>query len=309
MSLTSSEESIPRGPGTGMGTTFEGPRGLHGFLTFDDGRGDTVQVQESSSAEHPAVWLRIIGEALLTGDRTVRMIGSSGEQVATVSASAHLDYAAVLTIRNAMDDVLRWMIRETSPAAADLIESRDAPADECESSGQWCGEHGRHNDDPDHTYDESCWFRQSSPGEEEELQLRWYARRVLRERPETAGDVYQRGLDTASDAPIKAGDTDHGPIMFEPRQEAVSPDDLAVKAAPEERVDHPSHYGGDTIYETIKVCEAWGLDADAYLFNTVKYVSRAGQKGDHLTDLRKARFYLDRRIKLEEGVRFHREGP
>ena len=44
-----------------------------------------------------------------------------------------------------------------------------------------------------------------------------------------------------------------------------------------EMINHPSHYGGDeNIYEVIKVCEAWELHQDAYLFNVVKYVARAG---------------------------------
>ena len=46
-----------------------------------------------------------------------------------------------------------------------------------------------------------------------------------------------------------------------------------------EWVNGPTHYGGaDNPYEVIKVCEAWGLDKDAYLFNVVKYVARAGKK-------------------------------
>jgi hypothetical protein len=67
-----------------------------------------------------------------------------------------------------------------------------------------------------------------------------------------------------------------------------------------EMVNHPHHYGGeDNVYEVIKVCEAWGLDYDAYLFNVVKYVARAGKKNPvkELEDLKKAAFYLDRKIK------------
>ena len=67
-----------------------------------------------------------------------------------------------------------------------------------------------------------------------------------------------------------------------------------------EMVNNPQHYGGvDNPYEVIKVCEAWGLDNDAYLFNVVKYVARAGKKdpAKKLEDLKKALFYLDRRIK------------
>lgn len=68
-----------------------------------------------------------------------------------------------------------------------------------------------------------------------------------------------------------------------------------------EMVNHPEHYkfGEDNKYEVIKVCEAWGLDKDAYLFNVVKYVARAGKKDKEkeLEDLKKAAVYLDRRIK------------
>lgn len=63
-------------------------------------------------------------------------------------------------------------------------------------------------------------------------------------------------------------------------------------------VDHPSHYGGDSTYETIKVIEAWDLNFN--LGNTVKYISRAGKKkgSTTLTDLEKARWYLDRQIEI-----------
>ena len=65
-------------------------------------------------------------------------------------------------------------------------------------------------------------------------------------------------------------------------------------------VNNPGHYGGeDNNYEVIKVSEAWGLDKDAYLFNVVKYVARAGKKdkSKEIEDLKKAAFYLDRKIK------------
>jgi len=64
-------------------------------------------------------------------------------------------------------------------------------------------------------------------------------------------------------------------------------------------VNHPEHYGGkENIYEVVKVCEAWGLDKDAYIFNVVKYVARAGKKDSNkeIEDLKKAMFYLDRKI-------------
>jgi hypothetical protein len=67
-----------------------------------------------------------------------------------------------------------------------------------------------------------------------------------------------------------------------------------------ETVNHPDYYGGEeNTYEVIKVCEAWDLDQDAYLFNVVKYVARAGKKDPkkEIEDLKKALFYLDRKIK------------
>jgi hypothetical protein len=72
-----------------------------------------------------------------------------------------------------------------------------------------------------------------------------------------------------------------------------------------EMVHHPDHYGGkDNVYEVVKVCEAWDLDKDAYIFNVVKYVARAGKKDTdkELQDMKKALWYLNRKIeRLENG--------
>lgn len=65
-------------------------------------------------------------------------------------------------------------------------------------------------------------------------------------------------------------------------------------------VENPDHYGGkNNSYEVIKVCEAWGKMNDAYLFNVIKYVARSGKKdkSKELEDLKKAKWYLDRKIK------------
>lgn len=71
-----------------------------------------------------------------------------------------------------------------------------------------------------------------------------------------------------------------------------------------ELINHPAHYGGDTVYECIKVMEAWGLDKDFMLGSVLKYISRAGKKDPNiLNDLKKARWYLDRRIQnLEREI-------
>ena len=67
-----------------------------------------------------------------------------------------------------------------------------------------------------------------------------------------------------------------------------------------ENINHPKHYGGDNTYEAIKVIEAWNLDFT--LGNTVKYIARAGKKdkAKEIEDLKKALWYLDRKIKTLE---------
>lgn len=70
-----------------------------------------------------------------------------------------------------------------------------------------------------------------------------------------------------------------------------------------EMVNHPNHYqfGENNEYEAIKVIDAWELDF--HLGNAVKYISRAGKKDPNkeIEDLKKAMFYLDRKIKNLEN--------
>ncbi len=61
-----------------------------------------------------------------------------------------------------------------------------------------------------------------------------------------------------------------------------------------EVIDHPAHYGGDTVYEVIKIIDHYKLGF--CLGNTIKYILRAPNKGKLLEDLKKARWYLDREI-------------
>lgn len=73
----------------------------------------------------------------------------------------------------------------------------------------------------------------------------------------------------------------------------------------EDKVDHPSYYGGDKTYETIKVIDAW--DLDFCLGNAIKYISRAGKKNPEteIEDLEKAIWYVQHRIsriKKEKGI-------
>lgn len=62
---------------------------------------------------------------------------------------------------------------------------------------------------------------------------------------------------------------------------------------------NPSHYRLECGLQVIELTERMGF----CLGNVVKYVLRAGKKGDALEDLKKARWYLDREI-----TRLEREG-
>ncbi len=71
----------------------------------------------------------------------------------------------------------------------------------------------------------------------------------------------------------------------------------------DEQVNHPQHYGGDTVYETIKVLKAWLTPEEFRGFckgNAIKYLNRAGKKGASLQDQQKAKWYLDYLNELEK---------
>lgn len=61
----------------------------------------------------------------------------------------------------------------------------------------------------------------------------------------------------------------------------------------EDVINHPSHYTRGKI-EVIDFIEDQQLPY--HLGNVIKYIARAGHKGDKLEDLQKARWYLDRYI-------------
>lgn len=83
-------------------------------------------------------------------------------------------------------------------------------------------------------------------------------------------------------------------------------EELSGKGAveePQDAVNHPSHYASESGLEAIEVIEAF-FHGNAFLANTFKYIARAGKKGGvakRLEDLKKARWYLEREIKLGEA--------
>jgi hypothetical protein len=66
-----------------------------------------------------------------------------------------------------------------------------------------------------------------------------------------------------------------------------------------DNINHPSHYTFGKI-EVLDAIEDWELPY--HLGNCVKYIARAGRKdpAKKIEDLKKAQFYLERYIKMEE---------
>lgn len=62
-----------------------------------------------------------------------------------------------------------------------------------------------------------------------------------------------------------------------------------------DNVNHPVHYTTGAI-EVIDAIEGLGLDADYLLGNVLKYIARSKHKGMEVEDLKKASWYLARKI-------------
>lgn len=61
-------------------------------------------------------------------------------------------------------------------------------------------------------------------------------------------------------------------------------------------VDHPAHYMSSGGIECIDYIDALGFGDGFELGNVIKYIARAGRKGDPVEDLKKADWYLRRCI-------------
>lgn len=90
-------------------------------------------------------------------------------------------------------------------------------------------------------------------------------------------------------------------VAVEPVAQTIEEPEVKVVEVPknEDVINHPSHYPRGKI-EVIDFIEDQQLPY--HLGNVIKYIARAGYKGDKLEDLKKARWYLDRYIK---GVMQH----
>lgn len=84
-------------------------------------------------------------------------------------------------------------------------------------------------------------------------------------------------------------------VAVEPVAQTIEEQEVKTIELPktEDVINHPSHYTRGKI-EVIDFIEDQQLPY--HLGNVIKYVARAGHKGDKLEDLKKARWYLDRYI-------------
>jgi hypothetical protein len=86
--------------------------------------------------------------------------------------------------------------------------------------------------------------------------------------------------------------------LYEMERACNKADRRLVAAKEHDAVNHPSHYTFGK-YEVADVLEDW-FPADPLLWQAGKYIARAAHKGRTLEDLKKAAWYLARRIKREE---------
>jgi hypothetical protein len=70
-----------------------------------------------------------------------------------------------------------------------------------------------------------------------------------------------------------------------------------------DNIKHPSHYAEGRKHEPKDVIRDWGLNFN--MGNAVKYLSRAGRKGDKIEDLKKAQQYIQFEI---DAIEAEREG-
>ena len=80
----------------------------------------------------------------------------------------------------------------------------------------------------------------------------------------------------------------------------ISPIEYKPPSIPD-TINNPAHYTQGREIEPLNVIEDWKLDF--YLGNALKYIARAGRKENEIEDLKKAVFYLNRKIDNLEKVK------
>ncbi|UZW85571.1 DUF3310 domain-containing protein [Staphylococcus lugdunensis] len=115
------------------------------------------------------------------------------------------------------------------------------------------------------------------------------------------GEVLLKGHMTGQDtfkifARVKVGNLTE-PVMI------TDDDDFTVVEKTEDNVNSPSHYNyGDieVIDYCDQVCKQYSPELAPYVFNAIKYLSRANHKGGK-NDIAKAKYYIQRLFDKWEG--------
>lgn len=102
---------------------------------------------------------------------------------------------------------------------------------------------------------------------------------------------------------LTAGNVTYAMVGAMPTNIEIFPSTLIPKTLMS-NYDHPTHYNVSGM-EAIDVIEAF--DLGFRLGNSIKYILRAGRKGDRIEDLQKAQWYLTREIEHEIARRQDRQ--
>ena len=107
-------------------------------------------------------------------------------------------------------------------------------------------------------------------------------------------EAWAKGINLAND--IREKETNKARLLYRltgAQAEFAKKNGIPLEDYEADSVNHPAHYKVGGI-ETIDFIEAKKLGYN--LGNVVKYITRAGHKGNQLEDLRKAQWYLTREI-------------
>jgi hypothetical protein len=135
----------------------------------------------------------------------------------------------------------------------------------------------------------------------------WVDAKVIYEHPSMGKQVRYRSKDgvhhdwcATTDGLIDGCEGTFGEVRNKPEITAnFTLSEMPIRAKEDfDPIQKPSHYSEGRKYETIDVIEDWSLGY--HLSNALKYLSRYNRKGDGIQDLKKAIWYIQRKIKLEE---------
>lgn len=125
-------------------------------------------------------------------------------------------------------------------------------------------------------------------------QSAWLSDAIVRAVREIDPDYCPEGF-----VPVGQSDQARTDMRCVPDESAALRDNWQLASSGQRSAVNPEHYQG-LDPEPIDVIEAWELDEDHYLANALKYIARAKRKGQFESDIKKAAWYLLRRVGLKD---------